>query len=787
MATVFLRPLLVITVIILGACAVFVSSDLEQKFGKPNPHSRQIAQLEAEQIDYWHSVKPVLDKRCVVCHACYDAPCQLKLTAPEGVERGASKAKVYLPERLVAASPTRLFEDAFTVSEWRARDFKPVLNEYPESLAANRQASVMYQLLTLKTTHPLSENQRVPDSLTLGINREQSCPAAEDFNDFAEKNPQWGMPYAMATLPQSEYQTLTRWVEQGGKYLPENFDLTNYQEEIDTWERFFNRPGNKAKLVARYIYEHLFLAHIYFNDINEQTFFKLVRSETPPGQPIKLLPTRRPIDAPPTENFYYRLAHEQETIVSKTHMPYALNQKRLQRWDSLFFTETYEVNELPGYQKKYQQNPFFTFAQLPVKSRYKFMLDEAQFSIMNFIKGPVCRGQAALNVIKDHFWVFFVDPEVIEEHEVAKFLEDNSSNYKLPTGKGDIYLPLSTWIKYSNKQKKLLDAKEEFLTNALTQSNREINLDWIWNGDGNNNNAALTVFRHFDSASVEKGMLGEAPQTAWLMGYTLLERIHYLLVANYDVFGNVGHQLVSRLFMDFLRMEGESSFLLLLPPETRKRERQLWYRDAPDKILDYLRHPSLDNKVPPAITYTSDDPKAELYTKIQERLRAVLAKQKMLESLENKQVRSELLRLTKFKGTNTAFLAQNSFMFIRDKQQQTWYPVSILRNDAHLNITSVFNEKKNLIPDENTLTITNGFVGAYPIAMFDVDADKLGDFVDEVLALSSDADYSRLVDAYGVRRTSAQFWQHSDKLHRALKKQSAIEYGVLDYNRLENR
>ena len=39
------------------------------------------------------------------------------------------------------------------------------------------------------------------------------------------------------------------------------------------------------------------------------------------------------------------------------------------------------------------------------------MLDEAQFTIMGFIKGPVCRGQVALNVIEDHFWVGFVAPE----------------------------------------------------------------------------------------------------------------------------------------------------------------------------------------------------------------------------------------------------------------------------------------------------------------------------------------------------------------------------------------
>ena len=58
---------------------------------------------------------------------------------------------------------------------------------------------------------------------------------------------------------------------------------------------------------------------------------------------------------------------------------------------------------------------------------------------------------------------------------------------------------------------------------------------------GSNRNAALTVFRHFDSASVVQGPGRRGrPKTAWVIGYPLFERIYYLLVAGYDVYGNVG-------------------------------------------------------------------------------------------------------------------------------------------------------------------------------------------------------------------------------------------------------
>jgi hypothetical protein len=41
------------------------------------------------------------------------------------------------------------------------------------------------------------------------------------------------------------------------------------------------------------------------------------------------------------------------------------------------------------------------------------------------------------------------------------------------------------------------------------------------------------------------------------------------LPAGYDVLGNAGSQLITRLYMDFQRMEGEFNFLAWLPPETR--------------------------------------------------------------------------------------------------------------------------------------------------------------------------------------------------------------------------
>ena len=222
-------------------------------------------------------------------------------------------------------------------------------------------------------------------------------------------------------------------------------------------------------------------------------------------------------------------------------MPYALNEARMDRWSELFLEPDYAVSTLPGYRGKRSANPFITFEQLPVEARYRFMLDEAHFTIMAYIKGPVCRGQVALNVIDDHFWIAFAKPNSMDPDQQADFLAEQAKRMRLPQPKGS-----------------LIDVR--------------LDMNLIWDGGPERNpNAALTVFRHFDSASVVKGLVGQQPSTMWVIDYSLLERIHYLLVAGFDVYGNVGHQLESRLYMDFLRMEGEQNFLLLLPEEALSR------------------------------------------------------------------------------------------------------------------------------------------------------------------------------------------------------------------------
>ncbi len=779
------RILLTVFFVILGGCAAIAITNWDEQYGKPDP-TRYDQHPSAGKISYWKDVNPVLEQRCVVCHACYDAPCQLKLGSYEGITRGANKELVYNGERLLAAAPSRLFEDAHATAEWRGKGFFPVLNERENSAEANLNGSVLAQMLLLKEDNPQPDSAILPDSFDFQLSRDQQCSKIEEFADYREKYPLWGMPYGLPGLEPAKQKMLMSWVEEGAPFEPRNVVTPALQKQIDRWEGFFNQDSLKAQLMSRYMYEHLFLAHLYFSDDTRPVFFDLVRSRTAPGTPVDRITTLRPFDDPQVERVYYRLIPVPESIVVKTHMPYKLDDARMQRWTEQFLKRKYNVTELPSYDPEKASNPFLTFDAIPAVARYRFMLEESQYTIMGFIKGPVCRGQMALNVINDHFWVAFTNPDVLPDHGQSDYLGDTLKDIKLPAEAESNTNPLR-WLRYADEEKKFLKAKSRLMNETL---NHKIPLDMnlIWNGDGYNSNAALTIFRHLDSASVEKGFLGERPQTAWVITYPLLERIHYLLVAGYDVYGNVGHQLNSRIYMDFLRMEGEFNFLALLPKAERDKVRDQWYRGSVDSVKEYIYSRGNTFTGDTNEPYQTQNYLNELYDKLQQRLKPV---QDHHHDLANGFTDADSLGafalISAVKGKAASVLPQTLFIEVTDKGADQHHYYTLLHHNAYSNISEIFGEDDRRLPQEDNLLLAYGLIGAYPSALLQVERTKLLDFAEQIQELQDEKDYAYLLDQYGVRRSNPKFWAYSDALHQDYFKRQPVEAGWLDYNRLENR
>lgn len=745
--------------------------------------------------EFYRDVKSIVDSRCVVCHGCYDAPCQFKMTSFESINRGAHKEKVYNGTRLLEASLSHLSVGINTPEQWRKEGFYPVLNERAQTPKANAQASVMHRMLQLKQAHPLPDGNLLPDSFDLSLDRDQECTKVEEFDDFARKRPLWGMPYGLPAIEDEKKQLLEQWIETGAKaQASQRVFVEENLEKVSLWESFFNGDSFKQRLMSRYIYEHLFLANLYFSENftghgEARAFYKLIRSTTPPTKPINEIVSRRPFDDPDGE-FYYRLQRVKSTIVAKQHMPYALNGKRLNRWQDLFLKADYDVTGLPSYAPQIAANPFEAFKAIPVDSRYRFMLDEARFTIQGFIRGPVCRGQVALNVINDHFWVLFVDPSLEVKYASGDFLAREVKGLVLPAEKGSTaLLPITSWLKYAKMEQEYLEAKESRF-NEIFNADKKLELSMLWHGDGDNRNAALTVYRHFDSSSVITGLNGKTPKTAWVIDYSLLERIHYLLVAGFDVYGNAGHQLLTRLYMDFLRMEGEYAFLNLLPNDIAEQQLNHWYRDEQSQVAYYLQQLHHREFETSAIEFKTDNPKRELF----ELFRQAAGENVVDFDLINDNARrsranyyqQKLQQLSDVKGLPLQHLPEQSLLRLTlDNGEQ--HLVSLVLNRAHTNVSHLYREESRLRPEEYTLSVIEGVVGTYPNVFLDVFESDLNRFVSAIGQLQSEEDYAKLLSSFGVRRTDKSFWSFSDSIHENYMNASPVEAGFLDFNRLQNR
>lgn len=772
---------------LLAGCATLKQDALDERHGPAEP-ARFDQPLPAAPgaVSYRRDVKPILDRRCVVCHACYDAPCQLKLGSWEGIARGATAAPVYGDLRLNEVPTTRLGTDAQRASDWRARGFHPVLNERRTDPATQLAGSLLWRSLAQKQAHPLPSTGLLPASLDFSLDRRNTCTALSEADTFEQTQPLAGMPFGLPGLAPHELGTIHRWLQAGAPDEPAAPLPSAVAAQVAQWEHFFNGRSNKQRLVARYLYEHLFLGHLRLEGDRQGHVFRLVRSATPPGRPVQVLATRRPFDDPGAQ-LHYRLVPETETLVAKTHLPYELSPRRMARWQALFIDRDYTVARLPGYDAETGSNPFKAYADIPLGSRYRFLLDDAQFFVMNFIKGPVCRGQTALDVINDRFWVYFMDPAASADDAAAQGLAREADLMRLPAAEGS-NASLLAWRALAASEDRFLAAKAELL-NRRFGGRRPVDLSLVWGGDGHNPNAALTVFRHFDSASVVQGLVGEVPKTAWLIGYPLLERIYYLLVTGYDVWGNTAHQLETRLFMDYLRMEGEANVLMLLPKASRVPLRDFWYRGADEEVKGRVAGGPHSYTGDTAVPYRGGDPQAhwqQLQGLLQQRLRPVLAREHDLAHEPDAALRHALQTLAAVRGGALRWWPEAALLRVDAPTGAARY-YSVLRNTGHRNVATLLRENAAVLPEEHSLTVTPGVIGAYPNVMLRATLAELPALAASIAALGSEADYRALADRHAIRRNDPQFWAASDALIDELLHHGPRDGGLLDYSRLENR
>jgi hypothetical protein len=598
--------------------------------------------------------------------------------------------------------------------------------------------------------NPQSRLGMLSDRIDLSLNREQTCPTLEKFDKYADKFPNQGMPFAMPNLEDEEYRILVQWLAQGAPVPEAKQPSSAAASQIKRWET---------------------------------------------------IATVRPYDDPGA-NFYYRLLRYPGDIVAKTHLVYELSDQRMARYKELFLKPDYEVPEFPSWEPLIASNPFKAYKDIPARSRYEFLLDDARYFIEGFIKGPVCRGMIALNVIEDQFWVAFLDPNIGPALTQPEFLEKMSDYLQIPSAQGSNIGMSSARKDYRNRERKYTEGRFKSFT-AMQQLDINEAMNFLWDGGGTNPNAALTIFRHFDSASVDYGFTGGYPETAWVIDYPLLERIHYLLVAGFNVFDNLKHQLNTRLYMDFLRMEGEDTYLAFLPTTHRKAIRDSWYEGMREGMDRDIGETGIWMTKDVVTGYKTDDPQREFFQHLERKFAGVLKRDDVINRCSKPPCHAKGAHADKRKADNAmrqiarmkgfVLVAFPDVAFIRVKRAgkpENDLAYTVIRNKAYKNVTSMYkDEKDSEVRDysKDSLTVVDWLEGSYPNFFFTVDVKDVDLFAERYAALQNREDYERFVGMYGKRRTNSDFWETADWFQDQYLREKPIQAGLFDLNRYQNR
>jgi len=325
-------------------------------------------------------------------------------------------------------------------------------------------------------------------------------------------------------------------------------------------------------------------------------------------------------------------------------------------------------------------------------------------------------------------------------------------------------------------------------------------LGLLWNGGGTNPNAALTVYRHSDSASVDQGLLGEPPETAWFLDYPLLERIHYLLVAGFDVYGNLGHQLNTRLQMDVLRMEAEDHVLAYMPAKARKSIHDSWYQGIRKGDGDDIVPWWMDVEL--VTGYQTAQPLQELYQHLAARLgplsKPAIARPCVGTECDSEARQAAILRadraiskLSRMYGKIVEFLPDVAFVRVElGGAPEADLAYTLLSDKSYDNVSSMFSEHKlgdRRDASGDRQTILPWLEGSYPEFFFVVPLADVDNFVARYEGIRNRDDYERFTARFGVRRTNTAFWKAADWFNAQALREQPQRAGIFDLNRYQNR
>lgn len=739
----------------------------------------------AEEDFYQAEIRPIFDGRCIACHSCFDSPCQLNLQTLAGAKRGAFMKGVYDGTRLEDVAPTRMFEDASSTEQWRSKGFYEVMS--------GGEKSILIRLLDLSAKRSARPTEKVRENVVC-------TNAGKALPDLEKGSPHLAMPYGFPALSKTERDKLAGWIAKGAPGPIETLGLSGVKPQtqvlVRAWEELLNKQDLRSRVVGRYLFEHFFLAHFHTAS-DPGVFLRLVRSTSACEQGIRPVNARRPNDDPGVKKWHYCFYRDPASVVLKSHIPYEMSDSKLAWIKENFFGRDWKATKFPSFEEAVAKNPFLAFQEIPAEARYRFLLQDARYHVMTFIRGPVCSGNIAVNVIQERFLVAFLDPSADPMLNHGNFAQKSASLMVLP-GEFDAQPNPVTLIPRYRQLVQLRNEYRELRNNVLKEMRpKGFELTDIWGGDGKNPNALLTVFRHEDNAEVVFGQSGDLTKTVFMLDYSIFERLVYNLVVNFDVFGNVKHQALTRLYMDLLRMEAEVNYLEFLPKTEREELQASWYRGIFAPIKLSLFHDNQFANVPSKFKFKKKTSvHLQMVRKILfERMTPAVRgpddvmnwKQLSAKNLSSKGTQAELRKLSAVRAVKATpfarFFPEFSLVSVGDGNSAELY--SIVRDREHENIAWMLGEGLRLAPEEDMLTIRRGVLGPYPNRYFVVGKRQVKDFVARAMGVRDQKTYDALVKRYGVDRMDPAFWKIHDGIQKAVFESEREQGGHLDLSRYD--
>ena len=217
------------------------------------------------------------------------------------------------------------------------------------------------------------------------------------------------MPYGMAPLADSEYAHAASDGCAAGAAMPDDAVVVPRKQprcEVAKWETFLNGDSLKQQRDRRAISTSTGSSRTCISTmLRRGQFFRVVRSRTPSGQPIDEIATRatvrrsrrRALLVPAAAVRIDDRRQDAHRLPAQRRASMRTLARALPRARMGSGRRSAELRR-----RRSRPTRSSRFARCRRARRYQYLLDDAQYFVIDVHPRPVCRGQVAVDVIEDH-------------------------------------------------------------------------------------------------------------------------------------------------------------------------------------------------------------------------------------------------------------------------------------------------------------------------------------------------------------------------------------------------